>query len=115
MPNSEARKEYKQKWYDANREKVKAQNRARYLARKAEIKAKVKEWKAAHPEQTTAYKRAWEAKNPERARHHWRTAKKRERSRKALAQGLPIPAARLEQAIAKHRKSLIEFITRKEI
>jgi hypothetical protein len=80
MPQSEERKAYNKAYYQANKERIKAQVTARYAEKKEEIKAYVREYQAKHKDEIAEKKRAAYRSDPEKvkARVAARYAEKKE-------------------------------------
>jgi hypothetical protein len=64
----EEKRAYHAKFYQANREKILAQNAAWRKANPGKVRAMAVAWVAANPEKTRAATAAWRKANPERAR-----------------------------------------------
>ena len=71
------RRETRQKWVEANRERVRESGRARYRRHKEKFKAKTAAWFAKNPDRRRQYYRKWDAEHPEIKRANCATRKAR--------------------------------------
>lgn len=62
------KREYKAAWYQANKERLRAEGRTYYETHREEIRASKKAWAENNPEKMAAYKRDWATKHPDKVR-----------------------------------------------
>lgn len=130
MPECGAcKREYRRKWYLANREKAKEDARKRYLANqergkessrsyaaanREKVKGRHRAWRAANAEKLREYNREWRAANPEKTKEiHARQGQKRHSTGRGRLNGGISSGIRIslkgEKKGGRHWETLVDF------
>ena len=71
----EQEREYQKRWYEANKESVKARSRQWYIANKTRHRQNAKRWAEANKEKAAEYTRRYRLENADKAREDSRRAR----------------------------------------